>query len=129
MDIDGAVAGQWKGKGRAMPPTSYRPIIDVVLTDTPGSLAFARADYTRVAQRLGALLERVNEAGADATAEELAPLETLAWELARSLSFAIGRISGVENARAFVLSSVDQGHPSDDRHPEEPDGEPMPDAA
>jgi hypothetical protein len=101
-----------------MPPTSYRPIIDVVLADSPGSLAFARADYLRVARRLGALLERVTDAGEEATAEELAPLESLAWDLARSLSFALGRISGVESARAFVLSAVEQGHqePADGEH-------------
>ena len=107
-----------------MPPTSYRPIIDVVLADSPGSLAYARADYLRVARRLGVLLDRVEAVGAEATAEELAPVEALTWELARSLSFAIGRISGVESARAFVLTSVDHGQGR-----EVADDEVLPDAA
>jgi sirohydrochlorin ferrochelatase len=95
-----------------MPSTSYRPIIDIVVADAPGSLADARADYTRVARRLGALLTRIDAADRSTTVEELASLEEVAWELARSLSFAVGRISGVESAKAFVLSAVTDERPA-----------------
>ena len=94
-----------------MPSTSYRPIIDIVVADAPGSLADARADYARVARRLGALLARVDAADRSTPVEELAILEEAAWELARSLSFAVGRISGVESAKAFVLSAVTDERP------------------
>jgi hypothetical protein len=114
-----------------MSSTSYRPVIDIVIADAPGSLADARADYAKVARRLGALLVRLDATNHLTTVEELSSLEGAAWDLARSLSFAVGRISGVESARAFVLSAIAEGQPAPERVSAERavKRRPLPDAA